>query len=741
MKKILALVFAAFATIGFLTIQAQTIPRTTGVMVRENGNLLVCPNAGGLNNPHFSHIDLNGDGKMDLIVFDRNGKVILPFVNQGGPGQVNYSFNPEYIPSFPSHSQDFFLCRDFDCDGKNDLFYGTTNGIKVYKNTSTASTLSFQLAHDTLLTDKGLGPVMVYVNIGDVPDFIDVDSDGDLDLLTFDGGGNFVEWHKNYILENQGTCAGFELAMADGCWGKFQESGQSQDITLGISCRRQPGEFRDENKSTVHSGSTLAAFDEEGDGDYELVVGDLLYNSLTYLRNGGTASSAFMDTTYGLFPTYDASVDLTLFAAPFFLDINNDSKKDLLVSPNTMNISVNYDNVWYYQNVNPGNGVTLSRIKKTFLIDQMVDAGMGAYPVLFDHNNDGLLDLVIGNYSKKISASNMVSGLVLYENIGTATQPEFNLANRNYAGLNTAFIPQLLGLTPTFGDLDGDGDKDMILGDADGKLNYLENIAASGQPANFANLQVNYKGIDVGTLSTPILIDVDRDGKLDLVIGELSGTLKYFRNIGTTQVPDFSSTPTDNKWGFVDTQPICCTGSSFPFIFENTATGRYDLLVGSDAGNIMYFEDIEPQYGDTFQLTQTRFGEINEGQRTAITGADLDHDGEWDWIVGNIRGGLGFYSGNGPVATSITESEIANVDWEVFPNPGAGTFAISLNGKVGKMAIKIFDLAGKKIAELKSDNPMHILHVKLEEVPNGTYLIELELDGQFAGVKKLVIAH
>ncbi len=529
--------------------------------------------------------------------------------------------------------------------------------------------------------------------------------------------------------------------MADACWGKFQESGLSQDITLGITCRRQPGFFADPLKSNVHSGSTIAAFDEEADGDYEVLLGDLLYDGLTYLRNGGTATAAYMDTTYGLFPIYDASVDINIFVAAYFLDVNNDNKKDMIAAPNSLNVSVNYDNCWYYENVDPGNGVTLSRVKKTFLIDQMIDVGMGAYPVLFDHNNDGLLDLVIGNYSKKVSASNINSGLVLYENIGTANAPEFSLVDRNYAGLHTAFNPAAFGITPTFGDLDGDGDKDLMVGASDGKLHYFENTAAMGQPASFGNLQAEYKGIDVGQFAAPVLVDIDRDGKLDLVVGEMGGTLRYYHNIGTAQVADFASSPDDNKWGFVDTQPVCCTGFAIPFIFENNANNRYDLLVGSESGKVMYYADIESQIGDTFQLTQARFGDINEGQRTAIAGADLNNDGTWDWVVGNVRGGVGFYSGNGPVITSVNPADAHSFDWEVFPNPSNGNIAVRLNDNLsGNFELKVYDLAGREVFATQQLNAAVPAHLDFGTLQNGTYLLELKVNGAFGGVKRIVIA-
>ena len=76
----------------------------------------------------------------------------------------------------------------------------------------------------------------------------------------------------------------------------------------------------------------------------------------------------------------------------------------------------------------------------------------------------------------------------------------------------------------TFGDVDGDGDSDMIVGHSEGSLIYFQNLAGVGNPCIFVLSQVNYQSIDVGDNAVPQLIDVNRDGKLDLLIGEKSIT-------------------------------------------------------------------------------------------------------------------------------------------------------------------------------------------------------------------------
>jgi hypothetical protein len=86
--------------------------------------------------------------------------------------------------------------------------------------------------------------------------------------------------------------------------------------------------------------------------------------------------------------------------------------------------------------------------------------------------------------------------------------------------------------TPSFVDLDGDGDLDLVVGASDGTLKYYENIGSATAPVYMAGATNPFDGIDVGTQSTPTLADLDGDGDLDLVVGASDGTLHYYENTG-----------------------------------------------------------------------------------------------------------------------------------------------------------------------------------------------------------------
>lgn len=733
MKRIL--LSLSLVTLSAIAVHGQVISRMDSIVVYENGQKLRNPDAGGFNVPEFSDIDLDGDGIQDLFVYDRSGRKVITFLNGGTANQIDYDFAPAYVDAFPTNITDFALLADYNCDGKADLFLGTSDGIQVFENTSTPGNLSFQLYQDTLFTNYGAGPAVLFLYPGDIPALEDIDFDGDLDVLAFDPGGSTVEWHKNMVQENTGSCDGIDLTVADRCWGHFQESGLNQTLTLGITCRAMPGNPHPV-RPTAHSGSSLAAFDEDADGDYELVIGDLLYDGLTYTHNAGTAAVADVDTTDPTFPSYDAPVALDIFAAGYFVDVDNDGKEDMLAAANSTNTSVNYDNSWLYKNIAPTTGYVFTRDKKNFLTEEMIDVGLGAYPVLFDYNSDGLDDLIIGNYTRKLTASNISSSLVSYENTGTATAPEFTLTNRNYANLTGLLASNPYGLTPTFGDMDADGDKDMLVGDVNGNLHYFENTAASGQPAIFATVVQDYMSIDIGQFSTPVIVDIDRDGKMDLVVGEMSGTLNYFHNTGTAQVAAFAATPDDDNWGAIDVELICCTGFSIPFIFTNPASGQYDMIVGSESGNLGYYKDFESELGGAFTLDVANFGDMNEGGRTAITGKDITGDGVWEWLVGNVRGGIGFYSGNGPVMTSTVPA--AELGWEAYPNPNGGLLHVRLRHQsAGELRLSLLDLQGRVHLTQSGSAATTATTIDLRALAAGVYFLRLEVGGQFAGVKRI----
>ena len=105
----------------------------------------------------------------------------------------------------------------------------------------------------------------------------------------------------------------------------------------------------------------------------------------------------------------------------------------------------------------------------------MIDVGSNSIPILHDLNNDVLLDLIIGNKGY-YNEANYDSRLSCYKNIGTATNPKFspfstNFINTDFGGLSEiGNITSIENIHPTFGDIDEDGDIDMVFGDSSGKI-------------------------------------------------------------------------------------------------------------------------------------------------------------------------------------------------------------------------------------------------------------------------------
>jgi hypothetical protein len=93
-------------------------------------------------------------------------------------------------------------------------------------------------------------------------------------------------------------------------------------------------------------------------------------------------------------------------------------------------------------------------------------------------NGDGKQDLLVGNYGYfDPSDSTFTSGLAYFLNTGTASEPEYTLINDDFGGLSSM---GWVALCPTFSDLDGDGDLDMLVGNGAGEIHHFENTAGAG---------------------------------------------------------------------------------------------------------------------------------------------------------------------------------------------------------------------------------------------------------------------
>jgi hypothetical protein len=703
---------------------------TANITFSENGSIIDNPLTGGLNSCQFSEIDINIDGIKDLFVFDRTGDRILPFICTMEGQVANYDYAPQYIKNFPELNS-WALLIDYNCDNKADIFTYNQSFVRVYLNTSNNDSLSFEISTEAIVSDYTSIVSPIFISFVDIPSIIDVDNDGDLDILTFQQSGGNIEYHQNQSMETYGNCDSLTFELNTDCWGNFFEGLNSYDLN---NCNNQTSAPSIENRTSSHSGSSLLALDIDGDNDKDILLGDVSFNNINLLTNGGTDQEADMTEANQQFPVgfgTNISGEINSFPAMYYIDINKDSKRDLIVSPNIANNSENFESIKLFTNTGEDNAPLFEFTQNNFLQDNTIDLGSGAYPCVIDYNNDGLKDLLVGNFGY-FDSGDQLGQLALFKNIGTDQQAAFELIDRDFAGisdiaLNTALNLTVSGLIPTVGDLDGDGDNDLIVGDANGKLHYFKNTATSGNDAQFQLETVNYFDIDVGQFGAPFLFDINQDNLLDLVIGKLNGTISVALNTGNSTSPIFN-TLEDNLGNINVSNDQGTYGYSKPFVYKENDDIK--MLVASESGYIYQYENIN-DLNESFTLTTTNFQNIKDGIKTSVVFEDFNGDNKRDLFLGNESGGLIYFENNDESNGSSIKST-DKIEFEFFPNPIQGLIYIKTSKET---EIEIFSLIGQKVFEKKVTNSRSI---DISSLTNGTYFLRI-IQNKGTRTEKIII--
>ena len=676
-----------------------------------NDAALPAPWAGGLNACQFGRIDVDGDGKKDMIVFDRHGNRLSCFLNQGNTGEIHYVFDDSYVRYFPQLT-DWVVFADYDGDGREDIFTYSKGwaGMKVFRNISEEQ-VEFELVVDPYLTSwQGGGEVNLLATNADYPAIVDLDGDGDLDILTFGVLGTFIEKHRNLSVERFGHRDSLVFEKTDPCWGRVAESEENNVMYLdtclfGKSLIVSDG-FR-------HRGATLAVRDLTGNGLPDLLLADVDYPNLVMLKNGGTPENALMVSQVTDFPE-NAPIHLPAMPVPFFSDIDNDGVDDLLVSPFDPNpmACVGQNSVWLYLNKGTNHNSDFQLCTKSFLQEQMIDMGTGAYPVFTDVDGDGLTDLVIGSigdmdstyYNNGVLQTHRSAQLAWYKNVGTRQKPVFQLYDTDFGGLSTL---KAMGLVPTLGDLNGDGRLEMLVGTEEGRLLRFD--------ADFNLVDDDFLHFEKAW-SAPCLFDVDSDGVLDLVVGDESGKLAFYQGIRQGNETQFSFV-TDN-WGGVDVCDHTASyfGYSVPTLFRKG--GETLLAVGSEQGKVFLFKDLGGSFSDISNHWSDYVCEFENcfGLRSAAALADLDADGTLEMAVGNFSGGLELLNGDISVNQGVEEdgSSADSGTFVLYPNPARGHVTIEGTG-----LLKVLNLLGQTILEKEINGRTTIA------LPQGFWMVRL----------------
>ena len=735
--------------------QIQSFERIAVPLV-QNGVQLPAGFAGGLNTPQFSTADLNNDGIDDLVVFDRSGDVVLTFLNAGTPGEVSYSYAPDYACFFPKLT-DYALMRDFNQDGAADIFCTSldpgSQEIQVFQGYFEDNTLKFTSYHFNYPNCDYCNPLQVWypdqdqpgewnnllIAPTDIPAVDDIDGDGDLDILTFDPAGGHVWFVQNRSVELGFGLDSLKYQLVDRCWGRFYESGLVAcqcDLSSSAAVCSNGLTGQVEERSERHPGSTLMTYDQEGDGDKEIVLGDVSFDCLNQLSNGGSASAAWMTAQDEGFPSYSTPLVLFTFPAAFYLDADNDGKRDMVVSPNNRNIGEDQKNAWFYKNT-AATGHQFELQSKTLIVGGMLDLGSTTHPAFADVNADGLEDLVVGTYGYFTPQSSVNARVYLLLNTGTATEPAFTLTDNDWLQFSE-FTPDNFDFSPTFGDIDGDGDQDLIVGHNDGGFFCYRNSAGPGVPMNLSrDFDPMWQNMDVvGLVAAPTLFDLTGDGLLDLIAGERNGNINLFTNVGGPSNPVYPTTPSIQKLGFVDTR---LTGEAVGFStpsFIPTPTGLL-LVSGSNSGQLETYRNFN--LADTFDLVDPMWGNVDEGARTHPAFADLDNDGILEMVVGNLRGGLSLFTTTLVDCSTVATHQPAAAELQIRVSPNPARDFVQLDVQpYSHYSWRALNTIGQEIAGGQSGGGKTAIPVSGWE--SGVYFIEVTAEGQRT-VRKVAVNH
>ncbi len=260
-----------------------------------------------------------------------------------------------------------------------------------------------------------------------------------------------------------------------------------------------------------------------------------------------------------------------------------------------------------------------------------VDVGTYSTPSFVDLDGDGDMDAVFGKDN---------GALLSFANDGAGGFTALTGAANPFDGVDVGFAS-----TPSSVDLDGDGDLDVVVGARDGTLRSFANDGAGGFTA-LTGTANPFADLDVGSFSTPSFVDLDGDGDLDAVVGDYYGTLHSFANDGVGGFTELTGAA--NPFDGVD------VGSySAPSFVDLDGDGDLDAVVGAQDGTLRSFANDGAGGFAALTGAANPFDGVDVGSYSAPSFVDLDGDGDLDAVVGVGNGRLFTFENTTPRGQAI----------------------------------------------------------------------------------------
>jgi hypothetical protein len=235
---------------------------------------------------------------------------------------------------------------------------------------------------------------------------------------------------------------------------------------------------------------------------------------------------------------------------------------------------------------------------------QPVDVFGCVSPSFEDFDGDGDRDLLCGEF---------LDGFTYFENTGTRTAPRYAPGRRVPTPAGAPCVMDLCMIVPVAFDWDKDGDFDLIVGDEDGRVAFVENTGKFDTHHTPVFLPPRYfqqeaDDLKCGALATPVGVDWDGDGDLDFVSGNTAGYLEFFENLSGAKVADPKwaaprrlevdgkpfrimagpnrsiQGPAEAKWGYTTFSVADWDGDALP-----------DIVLNSILGEVVWLKNLGPR--------------------------------------------------------------------------------------------------------------------------------------------------
>lgn len=425
----------------------------------------------------------------------------------------------------------------------------------------------------------------------------------------------------------------------------------AEPAMVGTGDRITYGRAKVRGKLAVGLWAHPAPLDFDGDGNLDMIVGcpDRPYNGIWLFRNLGTNATPLFDRAEWLGPgrkdlvaadfNGDGATDLVV-SGGYYSDVakNRLSRFVKVMLPRDYHVGrddfwhpVDWDGdgridvlagvsdwrdygwddafnemgewkrgplhgyVYFHRNFGTNNQPRYAPPVKLEAGGRPIDQFGSPVPNPFDWLGSGNLDLL---------ASNFLDTITLFRNTGTRTNPRL-LPGEPLRVDGTVLRMDLCMIQPRVVAWHADGRPSLIVGEEDGTVSLVENLAPRGEQPRFAPpryLEQMDPNVKSGALSRPVAVDWNGDGKLDLIAGNSAGYLQYFENVGTTASPAFEDRgylkaggktirkiagpngsvqgPAEKKWGY-----------SNPSVADWDLDGKLDILVNDIWGAVVWYRN------------------------------------------------------------------------------------------------------------------------------------------------------